>query len=99
MKWRAIVFVWATAAVCVGLSAAVPERSLREAAQLPGLLIGTAGRPVQLSEAAYASTLAREFNMLEPENPLKCGAVHLAVQNVDCPQSDQIVDFVTLIGM
>jgi endo-1,4-beta-xylanase len=99
MKWRAIVFVWATAAVCVGLSAAVPERSLREAAQLPGLLIGTAVRPVQLSEAAYASTLAREFNMVEPEDALKWEVVHPAVQYFDFSQADQIVDFATRNGM
>jgi hypothetical protein len=41
-------------------------QSLREEADNAGLLIGTAVRPSQLSEAAYASTLAREFNMAPP---------------------------------
>ena len=53
-----------------------PSRSLREAAQDSGMLIGTAVRPAQLSEPAYASTLAREFNMLEPEDALKWEVVH-----------------------
>ena len=35
------------------------------------MLIGAAVRPAQLSEPAYAATLAREFNMLEPEDALK----------------------------
>ena len=36
-----------------------------------GILIGAAVRPAQLSESAYAATLAREFNMVEPEDALK----------------------------
>src|SRR5258707_15658019 len=76
MKWRALIFVLATAALCLGFGAGGRERSLREAAQGSGMFIGTAVRPAQLSEAAYASTLAREFNMLEPEDVLKWEEVH-----------------------
>ncbi len=77
MKWRALVLVLANAAFCLGFGAGgAPEQSLREAARGSGLLIGTAARPAQLSEAAYASTLAREFNMVEPEDALKWEVVH-----------------------
>jgi endo-1,4-beta-xylanase len=99
MKWRARVFALATAASCLEFAAAVPEHSLREAAQGSGLLIGTAVRPAQLSEAAYASTLAREFNMLEPEDALKWEGVHPEPQSFDFSQADQIVDFASRHGM
>jgi hypothetical protein len=71
MKWRALVFLLAISALCLGFGNGVREHSLREAAQASGMLIGTAVRPAQFSEAAYASTLAREFNMMEPEDVLK----------------------------
>jgi endo-1,4-beta-xylanase len=99
MKWRALVFVLAAAAFCLGFGAGVREQSLREAARASGLLIGTAVRPAQLSEAAYASTLAREFNMLEPEDALKWEVVHPEPQAFDFSQADQIVDFATRNGM
>jgi endo-1,4-beta-xylanase len=99
MKWQALVFLLAAAAFCPRFGAGVREQSLREAAQRSGLLIGTAVRPAQLSEAAYASTLAREFNMLEPEDALKWEVVHPAWQSFDFSQADQIVDFATQHGM
>src|SRR5271156_6216746 len=89
MKWRALLFVSATTAFCLGLGAAIPEQSLREAAQGSALLIGTAVRPAQLSEPAYASTLAREFNMLEPEDALKWEVVHPEPQSFDFSQGDK----------
>ena len=55
--------------------------------------MGTAVRPAQLSEAAYASTLAREFNMVEPEDALKWETVHPEREFFDFSQGDQIVDF------
>src|SRR5208282_4689176 len=95
MAWRALVPVLATAAFCVGFGAAVPEPSLREAVRGCGLLIGTAVRPAQLSEAAYASTLAREFNMVEPEDALKWEVVHPERESFDFSPGDQVVDFAT----
>jgi len=97
MKWRH--FILAVAAGCLGLGGSAPEQTLRQAAQRSGLLIGTAVRPTQLSEAAYASTLAREFNMLEPEDALKWEVVHPEPQSFDFAQADQIVDFATRHGM
>jgi len=99
MTWRTLVQVLAAAAFCMGSGGAAPEPSLREAAQKCGLLIGTAVRPAQLSEAAYASTLAREFNMLEPEDALKWEVVHPEPASFDFSQADRIVDFATRHGM
>src|SRR3981081_2212374 len=99
MKWRALVFVLVTAALCLGFGDGVREHSLREAAQASGMLVGTAVRPAQLSEAAYSSTLAREFNMLEPEDVLKWEVVHPERESFDFSQGDQIVDFAARPGM
>jgi endo-1,4-beta-xylanase len=99
MKWRAVVLVLAAAASCLGWGAATPEQSLREAAQSSGMLIGAAVRPAQLSEPAYAATLAREFNMLEPEDALKWEVVHPERQTFDFSQADRIVDFAGRHGM
>ena len=93
MKWRRLVLVLATAGLCLGFGAAAPEPSLRQAAQASGMLIGAAVRPAQLSEAAYTSTLAREFNMVEPEDALKWEVVHPEPQRFDFSQADQVVDF------
>jgi len=76
----------------VGWQAAPPE-SLREAAQHSGMLVGAAARPGQLSEAAYAATLAREFNMLEPEDALKWETLRPDAQSFDFRQGDQLVEF------
>ncbi len=38
-------------------------QTLRQIADKDGMLIGTAVRSTQLSEPAYATTLAREFNI------------------------------------
>ena len=100
MKWRALVLVLANAAFGLRSGAGgVPEQSLREAAQASGLLIGTAVRPPALSEPAYAATLAREFNMLEPEDALKWEVVHPERESYDFSQADQIVDFAARHGM
>jgi endo-1,4-beta-xylanase len=99
MKWRALVLVLAAAVFCLGFEAAAPEQSLREAARSSGMLVGTAVRPAQLSEAAYASTLGREFNMVEPEDALKWEVVHPEPQTFDFYPADQIVDFAARHGM
>lgn len=83
----------------LGSGNVVPEPSLREAAQVIGFLIGAAVRPAQLAEAPYASALAREFNMLEPEDALKWEVVHPQPQSFNFSQADQIVDFATRHNM
>ena len=85
MKWH--VPVLAATVFCAGLGTN-EEPSLREAARGRGVLIGTAVRAAQLSEAAYASTLAREFNMLEPEDALKWEMVHPGQASFDFSQAD-----------
>src|ERR1039457_6376582 len=93
MKWRALVLVLTTAIVSLGLGTGTPEPTLRQAAQAAGMLIGAAVRPAHLSEAAYASRLAREFNMIEPEDALKWEVVHPEPERFDFSQADQIMDF------
>lgn len=99
MKCTFHVLVLLTAALCLGLGTSAHEESLREAAEGAGVLIGTAVRPVQLAEPAYASTLAREFNMVEPEDALKWEVVHPQPEVFDFSQADQIVDFAARHGM
>jgi len=99
MMRQAFAFVLATAAFCVGFAQGGNEWSLREVAQSRRLLIGTAVRPEQLSEAAYSSTLAREFNMIEPEDALKWEVVHPDRNSFDFSQADQIVEFAIRHGM
>lgn len=85
--------VWGLSAFCLGFWTSSTPESLREAAQRLGMLVGTAVRPAQLSEAAYSATLAREFNMLEPEDAMKWEVVHPDPQSFDFSQADRIVDF------
>ncbi len=98
MKSR-MVLALAIAVFFNGFAAEVPKQSLREAAQVSGLLIGAAVRPAHLSEAGYAFTLAHEFNMLEPEDALKWEVVHPEPQSYDFSQGDKIVEFATRHGM
>jgi endo-1,4-beta-xylanase len=69
------------------------DRSLRQAADRDGLLIGTAVRSSQFSEAAYASTLAREFNMVEPEDVMKWWVLRPDRGTYDFRQGDELVRF------
>jgi endo-1,4-beta-xylanase len=86
--------------VVSGLEPASPSgQTLRESAQARQVLIGTAARPLQLSEALYASTLAREFNMLEPEDALKWEVVHPQRREFDFSQADQVLEFATKHNM
>lgn len=68
-------------------------QSLRQEADKAGLLVGTAIRPAQLSEPAYASTLAREFNMIEPEDAMKWRALRPTADTYDFRQADEVVRF------
>jgi endo-1,4-beta-xylanase len=68
-------------------------QSLRQEADNAGLLIGTAVRPSQLSEAAYASTLAHEFNMVEPEDAMKWWVLRPDATSFDFLQGDEVVRF------
>jgi endo-1,4-beta-xylanase len=93
MTWQLSVSALASTVLFLAFSPTPAEISLRQAAQSSGFLIGTAVRPTQLSESAYASTLAREFNMVEPENELKWESIHPGQNSFDFSQADQIVEF------
>jgi endo-1,4-beta-xylanase len=85
--------LWNFLAICFAFGSPPASDSLREAASRSGILIGAAVRPAHLSEPAYAATLAREFNMLEPEDSLKWEVLRPTSQAFDFSQADQIVDF------
>jgi endo-1,4-beta-xylanase len=70
-----------------------PNQSLRRAADSAGVLVGTAVRPAQLSEPAYALTLGREFNMVEPEDAMKWHTLRPTADTFDFRQGDEIVRF------
>jgi endo-1,4-beta-xylanase len=89
-KWR---LFWGGVALTFGLGTNPAPVSLREAAQRAGILVGTAVRPEQLSEPAYATTLAREFDMLEPEDAMKWEVLHPARKTFDFSQADRVAAF------
>jgi endo-1,4-beta-xylanase len=73
----------------------LPESSpsLRREAERADLLLGAAVRPAQLSESAYASTLARQFNMVEAEDAMKWWTLRPAEATYDFRQGDAVVRF------
>jgi endo-1,4-beta-xylanase len=93
-------FVFLLFNVVVGLQLTTPGgQSLRGSAHGSQILIGSAVRTSQLSEALYASTLAGEFNMVEPEDALKWEVVHPQRNEFDFSQADQILEFAALHDM
>jgi endo-1,4-beta-xylanase len=74
--------------------------TLRFAAQTRKLLIGAAvaARPLS-KDPTYAQTLAREFNMLVPENAMKFAALHPNGPSFQFADADAIVDFAITHGM
>ena len=94
MRPRAI----ATAAVFV-LTLAIPlsagaADTLRDLARKVGLHFGTAVNVEALNtDAAYAHLLAREFNLVTPENALKFSVVQPERGRFDFTQADALVEF------
>lgn len=80
-------------------SASTPVLTLRQAAELQGFLIGSAVRPYRFSEPAYSETLAREFNMVEPEDAMKWWTVRKQAGVFDFRQADAVVSFAKAHGM
>jgi endo-1,4-beta-xylanase len=70
-----------------------PPQSLRQAADNAGILIGTAVRPSLFSETTYAATLAREFNMVEPEDAMKWWVIRRNPDSFDFREADEVVAF------
>lgn len=75
-----------TAPLAVVASSICSAQSLRQEADSAGVSIGTAVRPAQFSEAAYASTLARGFSMVEPEDAMKWLALRPDAETYDFRQ-------------
>jgi endo-1,4-beta-xylanase len=82
-------FRFAAALLC----AAAFGQPLRDLADRRGVQIGAAVNPSRLSEAAYAETLAREFNLAEPENAMKFGPIHPGVSSYNFGPADAVVEF------
>ena len=78
---------------------ASPVLTVRWAADQTGFLVGTAVRPDLFSEAAYSETLAREFNMVEPEDAMKWAVVREKEDQFNFHQGDEIVRFAQTHGM
>jgi endo-1,4-beta-xylanase len=74
-------------------------QTLRQRADRAGVLVGAAVDPSKLSEASYASTLAREFNMVQPENAMKWGAIRPDREIFNFRPGDEVVAFAKAHGM
>jgi len=74
-------------------------QTLRQESERRGILVGTAVNPVYLSEPAYAATLAREYDMLEPEDALKWYTVQPDAKTVNFAPADELVEFAANHGM
>lgn len=81
------------------LAATAVTPSLREAADQAHLQIGAAIRPSLFSEAAYSATLAREFNMVEPEDAMKWWTVRAHADTFDFREGDEVIRFAQAHGM
>jgi endo-1,4-beta-xylanase len=80
-------------------AASTPSVTLRQAADRAGVLVGSAVRPSLFSEAAYSETLAREFNMLEPEDVMKWWVVRRNQGAFDFREGDEAVRFAQAHGI
>lgn len=85
--------LWLSATFAFVITSACCAQSLRLEAEKAGVLVGTAVRPSQLSETAYASTLARDFNMVEAEDALKWLVLRPDRATFDFRQGDEVVRF------
>jgi len=83
----------------LALSLAGAAQSLREEADRAGILIGTAVNVAYLSEPAYTGTLAREFNLLEPEDAMKWAAIRTDEKTFNFADADRLVAFAEAHGM
>jgi endo-1,4-beta-xylanase len=84
---------WRSAVFALGITSACCAQSMRQEAENDAVLVGTAVRPSQLSEQSYASTLAREFNMVEAEDAMKWWVLRPDPATYDFRQGDEVVRF------
>lgn len=93
------IFVLLSLSLLLVAATAAPPATLRQVADKTGILVGAAVRPSLFSEGAYSATLAREFNMVEPEDALKWWVVRRNADTFDFRQGDEIVAFAQAHGM
>ena len=86
-------------ALFVTATVVTPSLTLRPAAEQAHMLVGAAARPSLFSEAAYSATLAREFNMIEPEDAMKWWVVRPNADSFDFRGGDEVVRFGQAHGM
>jgi endo-1,4-beta-xylanase len=86
-------YFWSCAVLVAAIASVCPAQSLRQAGDRDGVLIGAAVRPAKLSEAAYTSTLAREFSMVEAEDAMKWWVLRREAGAYDFRQGDELVRF------
>src|SRR5215210_8928181 len=82
----ALAVLFTTCGACLG-------QTLREYADRAGVLVGAAVEPRLLDEPEYASTLAREFNLLTAENALKWGVIRPTRERFNFEPGDRLVAF------
>ena len=80
-------------------SPVAPSGTLRLTADEAHVLVSAAVRPSLFSEAAYSATLAREFNMVEPEDAMKWWTVRREAGSFDFREGDEVVRFAQAHGM
>jgi len=86
--------LWAMLAVLITACVVIAQgTSLRLLADVRGIRIGAAIQPRRLTEADYAQTLSREFNLVTPENDMKFGPIHPEQGTYNFTNADAIVDF------
>ncbi|WP_310447113.1 endo-1,4-beta-xylanase [Thiobacillus sp.] len=89
MRLRALVM-----AVALVISMPAVAAGLRDLAQAAGIRFGAAVDVEALNtDAAYAQLLAREFNLVTPENAMKFSVVHPERERYDFTQADALVAF------
>ena len=100
MQLRILATAAAFSAALVATMPATATDTLRGLAPSAGIRIGAAVDVDALkADAAYAGLLAREFNLLTPENAMKFSVVHPERGRYDFTQADALVEFAEANGM
>jgi endo-1,4-beta-xylanase len=73
--------------------------TLRELAEALGLRVGATAEPHQITPGPYATTLAREFNSVTPENALKWYTVQASPGAWEFGPADAVVAFAEAHGL
>lgn len=75
------------------------QSTLRQAAALHGITVGTAVHSRLLDDSAYGSILASQFSQVEPENEMKFAIIHPLPDTYAFSGGDAIVAFARAHGM